>query len=369
MVQLDDQPDGNVRYRLLETLRAYAWGRLDADARHEAATRHAAHYLTLAEHARGHLFTSTSGPWLEGLHIERDNLRAALAWCFPHDPDRGVRMVDCLWHYWDLRGARDEGLHWVHAALDVVGVDTAQRLPLLSVGALLHLGRADLSDTELLAGQELASARASGSAQWEGDALALLATVDWARGRHDRAEQRYQDGVARSLAAGDVWRAAMAEAQLARLHRDRREPDAARAVALRARRHAEAVGEGLARGLARDVLASIEQRWGAATNANRLGNEALALYRGVGYVEGEASSLRLIATITLQAGRPTEARAAFAGALDLCRGIGHRAGTAEALEGLAEVAAAERDADAVTALRREATTLRDETGIPRLVGD
>jgi predicted ATPase len=364
MVQRDDRPDGSTRFRLLETVRAFAADRLGAETRSVASERHAAHYLRRAEEARDHLFAPASGPWLEGLHTERDNLRAALAWSFAHDPGRGVRLVGCLWHYWDLRGARDEGLRWVRTALAAVGSDTVARLPLLSAGALLHLGRADLADTERLAGEELASARAAGDPEWEGDALALLATVDWARGRYDRARQRYEDGVRRSLAAGDLWRAALAEAQLARLHRDRQEPDAARAVGLRALRHAETVGEGLARGLARDVLATTEQRWGDPAEAARLGEEALGLYREVGYAEGEASALRLIAATALGAGRIGEARATFRSALALCRRIGHRAGTAEALEGLADVAVREGDGEAA-ALEAEAASLRAVTGIPR----
>ncbi len=366
MVHRDDRPDGSTRFRLLETVRAFAADRLGVDARRVASERHAAHYLGRAEEARSHLFAPASGPWLERLHTERDNLRAALAWSFAHDPARGVRLVDCLWHYWDLRGARDEALHWVRTALATVGSDAVARLPLLAAGALLHLGRADLADTERLAGEELTSARAAGVPEWEGDALALLATVDWARGSYDRARQRYEDGVSRSLEAGDLWGAALAEAQLARLHRDRQEPDAARAVGLRALEHAETVGEGLARGLARDVLASIEQRWGDASEASRLGEEALGLYREVGYAEGEASALRLIAAAALGTGRIGEARAALRAALGLCRRIGHRAGTAEALEGLAEIAGPGDDGNGeAAALATEAASLRAVIGIPR----
>jgi tetratricopeptide (TPR) repeat protein len=364
MVQRDDRPDGSTRFRLLETVRAFAADRLDADARSVASERHAAHFLDRAEEARRHLFAPASGPWLEALHTERDNLRTALAWTFARDPGRGVRLVDCLWHYWDLLGARDEGLHWVRTALAAVGPHGVARLPLLAAGALLHLGRADLADAERLAEEQLASARAAGDPEWEGDALALLATVDWARGHYDRARQRYEDGVSRSLAAGDLWRAALAEAQLARLHRDRQEPDAAHAVGLRALHHAETVGEGLARGLARDVLATTEQRWGDRGEAARLAEEALGFYREVGYVEGEASALRLIAGIALGAGRVAEAHAGFRAALDLCRRIGHRAGTAEALEGLADVAVREGDGEAA-ALEADAASLRVAIGIPR----
>ena len=368
MVHLDDQPDGGARYRLLESVRAYAGELLNEPTRADLADRHAAHYLALAQEAQPRLFAAGSGPWLERLHTERDNLRAALAWCFDADPERGVRLVRCLWHYWDLRGARDEGLHWVHTALAAVGPDRPeQRVPLLSAGALLHLGRADLEETVRLASEQLALSLPRGARRWAGDALAMLATVDWARGRFDRAQQRYEDAIAACLAGGDMWNAALAESQLARLHRDRQEPDAARLVALRALAHAEDVGEAVARGLALDVLASLESRWGDDAEAGRLVADALALYRGVRYREGEASALCLAGEIALRAGRTADARDAFRTALELCRRIGHRAGTAGALERLADVATMSGAANEVAALSEEAASLRAEIGVPRLV--
>jgi predicted ATPase/DNA-binding SARP family transcriptional activator len=366
MVQLDDKPDGDARYRLLESLRAYAGEQLDAPTRATLDDRHAAHYLALAEEAQLRLFAPRSGPWLARLHTERDNLRTALSWCFRADPERGVQLVDRLWHYWDIHGVRDEGLHWLHLALAVVGPDRPdRRLPLLSAAALLHVGRADLVETVRLATEQLALARPCDARRWEGDALALLATVDWARGRFDRARERYEDGIAASLADGDIWRAALAEAQLARLHRDRNEPDAARLVALRSLGHAEDVGEDVALGLALDVLASIEHRWGDETEAGHLVAEALEWYRGVCYQEGEASALGLAGAIALRAGRAADARDSFRAALELCRRIGHRAGTAGALEGLADVAETSGAADEAVALRTEASSLRAEIGVPR----
>jgi hypothetical protein len=148
----------------------------------------------------------------------------------------------------------------------------------------------------------------------------------------------------------------------------RGEPDAARAVARHALAPAGTVGEDTARGLARDVLASIEQRWGDTREAARLAVEALALYRAENYREGEASALHLTGRIALGASRCDEARAAMHAALHLC-GRGDRAGMAEALEGLAEVAVKADAPDEAAARRAEAARLRAETGIPRLADD
>ncbi len=267
-----------------------------------------------------------------------------------------------LWHYWDLRGARSEGLHWVHAGLDVVGSDRpADRLPLLSAAALLHIGRSDFEATERLADEQRALARATGARAWEGNALAMLATVAWARGRFDHSQRLYEDAIAASLDGADVWRAAIEEAQLARLHCDRNEPDAARAVALQSLAHASEISEELACGLAVDVLASLEHRWGDPSQAQVLVDEALAHYRLVGYEEGEASALHLAGRIALAADEYPTASTAFERSLHLCRRMGHRAGVAAALEGLAAVAP---DHETAARLSSEATALRVQIGMP-----
>ncbi|MCU1627297.1 MAG: ATPase-like protein [Pseudonocardia sp.] len=366
-VQLDEGVGGEMRYHLLETTRRFARERLADGELPLLRERHARHYLVWATESGAHLFGADSAPWLARLHRESDNFRSALEWSFGRggDPESGAQLVGCLWHYWDLRGARDEGLHWVHAGLDAVGADRpSDRLPLLSAGALMHLGRAEFEASAVLAGEQLRLARTTGERAWEGDALAMEATVEWARARFDRARQLYEDAVEASIAGGDLWRAAMAEAQLARLHRDRNEPDAARAVAVRSLAHADEVGEELARGLAVDVLASLEHRWGDVSEARRLVEEALGHYRLVGYREGEASALHLAGRIALAARERAPARAAFGRSLELCRRIGHRAGTAAALEGLAGVATAGGDDRTAAGLLADAAALRAEIGVP-----
>src|SRR3954471_5504738 len=366
-VQLEEQPDGTTRYRMLETTRQYAQDRLDEPAMTSLRDRHARHYLALAQEAEPHLLGPDSPPWLVRLRAERDNFRAALEWAFgpAGDEGLGVRLVACLWHPWDVRGARGEGLHWVHTALRAIRPDSGpDRLPLLSAGALLHLGRAEFSEVAALAGEQLAQARATGASAWEGDALALTATVAWARGEFDRAQHLYEDAVAASLSGDDRWRAALAEAQLARLHRDRDEPDVARSVVVDALRHADEVGERLARGLAVDVLASLEHRWGDVLVATRLVDEALEHYRAVGYREGEASALQLAGRIALSSGELERAREAFEQALGLCRRIGHRSGSATALEGMATVAADAGEDDLALLLIGAASSLRTEIGVP-----
>jgi predicted ATPase/DNA-binding SARP family transcriptional activator len=356
LVQAEDHA---TRFRLLATTRAF--GRAHAAGLAALRRRHALHYCAIARRALPHLQRPGSGRWLAGLHRERDNLRAALTWAAgpDGDPDVLIGLCQSLWHYWDVRGSRGEGVRWLTAALAVVGPTRPERMGLLSAAALLQLGRAEFAATEALAREQHRLALAAGARRWAGDALALTATVAWARGQFDRAQQLYEDGIAAALAAGDLWGASMAEAQLARLHRDRCEPDAARVLAERAAAHADEVGEELARGLARDVAASIEHRWGDRTAAKRLAEEALEHYRLVGYREGEASSLHLAGRIALAEDDRARAERCFARALLGYRRIGHQAGVAAALESLAELAEEPESAR----LRDEAAAVRAEIGV------
>lgn len=340
LVQVEDPDAASWRYRLLESTRWFARRELDPAEHAARQRRHAEHYLAVARRALPHLQRAGSGPWLDRLDTERDNLGAALTWAAgpTGDPDVLVGFAVALWHYWDVRGSRGDGLHWLTAALAAVDPGHPERMALLSARALLHLGRGEFEDTAAAAAEQLELARAAGDRRWEGDALAMRATVAWTHGQYDRSQQLYEDAVAASLAGADVWRAAMAEAQLARLHRDRDEPDAARLIARRSAGHADDVGEGLARGLARDVLASIEARWGDPRAARSLVEEALGHYRLVGYREGEASALALRGRLAAADDDRDGAREHLRAALDIHRRIGHRSGVATTLESLADIA-------------------------------
>ncbi|MFB7588365.1 BTAD domain-containing putative transcriptional regulator [Streptomyces sp. NPDC056169] len=89
------------RYRMLETIRAYAAGQLpDEDP---ATAAHHVYYRELAEAADPELRGSAQLEWLARLDAEDANLRAALRRGAPED---GLRLVAALTPYWWLRGLR-----------------------------------------------------------------------------------------------------------------------------------------------------------------------------------------------------------------------------------------------------------------------
>ncbi len=82
---------GEIRYRLLETIRVYAAQRLDAAGEGQAPARaHRDWCLALAERAAPELRGPAQEEWLRALSLEHDNLRTALEWSWQeNEQDRG----------------------------------------------------------------------------------------------------------------------------------------------------------------------------------------------------------------------------------------------------------------------------------------
>lgn len=81
MVRAEIATGRTARYRMLDTMRAYAADRLATDKRSRAAGEmHAEHFLRLVEDALPHRRGPLEPPWVEELAVETENLRAAHRW-------------------------------------------------------------------------------------------------------------------------------------------------------------------------------------------------------------------------------------------------------------------------------------------------
>ncbi len=83
-----------VRYRLLETTRAYALEKLTAGGEFEqVARRHAAYYRDLFEQAEVECETRPTAEWLEEYRHWIDNVRTALDWAFSPNGDASIGIA------------------------------------------------------------------------------------------------------------------------------------------------------------------------------------------------------------------------------------------------------------------------------------
>ncbi|WCN81161.1 BTAD domain-containing putative transcriptional regulator [Micromonospora sp. LH3U1] len=111
------------RYRMLETVRAFAAERLaEAGEADQLRRAHAAYFLEFAWTASDHLRRAEQLHWLRRLDAERDNLHAALRRATAAgDGSEAAEMVAALSFYWWLRGMRGEGARFAADVLDVLG--------------------------------------------------------------------------------------------------------------------------------------------------------------------------------------------------------------------------------------------------------
>ena len=124
--------EGERRFLLLETLRAFAAEQLAA-AGEEASLRkrHALYYAGRAALVGGEACDPSA--------LERDhqNLLLALQWLVHHEGEISLQMVADLREFWYSRGLFDEGRHWAQVALRTGSAASSPR----RAGALLALGQ------------------------------------------------------------------------------------------------------------------------------------------------------------------------------------------------------------------------------------
>lgn len=113
-----EQSDGNVRLRMLEVVREFAFEILqESEELAELEKFHAHYFLNLAENAEDFLLGETGNEWLEKLESEHDNLRAALNWALKNDGEIAGRIAASLRFFWLNHSHLSEGLRLSRAAL------------------------------------------------------------------------------------------------------------------------------------------------------------------------------------------------------------------------------------------------------------
>ncbi|MEV5156888.1 BTAD domain-containing putative transcriptional regulator [Streptomyces sp. NPDC053728] len=109
--------EGDMRYRLLETVAEYAADRLDeAGERAAAERRHLVHYRELARTTDPGLRGSGQFPAIQRFEREYENLRTALRRAVAaRDEQESLCLVLSLAWYWQMRDLRADALHWAEA--------------------------------------------------------------------------------------------------------------------------------------------------------------------------------------------------------------------------------------------------------------
>ena len=187
-----ERAPGGLRYRLLDSVRAFACARLDAiGGADQVRLMHAQYFARLAGSAGEKLLDDDQVIWMDHLDSEWSNLRAAWEWLQdkPAHRSHAVELLAGLrWHFW-IRGRYAEAVQWHREAETLIEeCSPADQARLCNGYAITLLHAARLEDAMHFARRAAASAEVSGL-EWEhAYALAVQTWLAVMDGREAEAE-------------------------------------------------------------------------------------------------------------------------------------------------------------------------------------
>jgi predicted ATPase/DNA-binding SARP family transcriptional activator len=320
-----EERGGEMRYRLLETVRQYAAARLlEAGEAGALAAAHATWFLELAERTEPNLTGDRQAVALATLEVEHDNLRAALTHVDAEGgPSDRLRLATALSRFWYVRGYLAESRRWLERALQ--GVDDAPpllRRRALTAASAVALLQGDYEAGVRFAERSLAAAREAGDERLIANGLSNLGAITLAAGDRARARSLLEEAVELARSVDDERIAA----------------------------------------LAINNLGDLALTEGDYARARPLFEESLAILRRRGDAANIARSLFNLASVELMLGSPTAAASRFRESIELGRDTGDKEDLAWCLLGVAGVAARTGDGLRAAALLGSGVALLDAIG-------
>jgi predicted ATPase len=158
MLAAEEGPDRASRYRLLETMRAYARQHLTAGQLARLARAHAGFYAAFAERAGPEIVGQAQLDWQRRIGAERDNLQAAITWALARGgqaPRLAFRIMTAFLNLGGVSPVITRG--WAEACLARLDAcPPGLRVPILTAAAWNAFLADDYPLTQRLAEQALA---------------------------------------------------------------------------------------------------------------------------------------------------------------------------------------------------------------------
>jgi predicted ATPase/DNA-binding CsgD family transcriptional regulator/transcriptional regulator with XRE-family HTH domain len=305
LVQRDDVQADEPRFRLLETVRAYALESLERSGEEaNARRRHAEHFTALVEGLDADLFAARPAA-LRLVAREHDNTRAALGWLVEQrEKSLALRLSASQYFVWITGGHIAEGLRWLEAILAIPGPNAPPsawaRAMAGRAGLLMRAG--DIAEGHRRAREAIAAARLAGDHRALGHAHFMMSLAELIRGddneamKHlDAARDVPQEGGSRYFEAIGLPLIGILQERAGRIAQ-------ARDAFERSHRLFRSSGHswGLARCL--DYWSSFELRQGERDRAGVLAREALRTHRALGSVWVDGDSFETLASVLVTAG-------------------------------------------------------------------
>jgi predicted ATPase/class 3 adenylate cyclase len=284
---------GEMRYRLLETLRQYAYDRWESTGERPGVEhRHTLYFLDMAEEGAASLGkTAKHEEWMTHLNAEHDNMRQALRWAIDRSEfEIGLGLAGTLYRFWLFNDNLSEGAWWFENLLsnEMTVPDSVLAKALLGLGALSGqlLGQAHRGIAALRRAVELYRRLPQGHSVDHAAALNNLAGLLVTTGNLAEAEALFEEALEISQTLGAQWGVAIILGNLGRLAAQDGRIQQARTRFDMAVLAARELGSPRLIG---DVLvnkAGFERDWGSLELAVAAYEEAIESQSAVGLVSG-----------------------------------------------------------------------------------
>ena len=341
LLRQEKAPNGQTRFRMLETIREYALERVEAQGEMENLSRGYSHYYArkINETMGLKIYSSEATAWLDWIENELDNVEATLEWSqsTPEGLELGPPLIINLTWFWYRRGYFHEGRRWAERVL---------RSPAAQEGTL---------------GRALALQGAALLAMWQADLTTARARADECVDLWSRMEEEHplamalmskgivllnmgEDAAAHSLLetsqeifkeVNDPYFYAITLVHLGNVSLGLADPEQALGWLQKAYALSKEIGDGWTISFALNNLGEVARVRGEYELADEYYQKSEALLKEMGDHGDLARLIHSRGYVALHKGNHDEAEESFRKALTMFRRLGNQRGMAECIAGLA----------------------------------
>jgi tetratricopeptide (TPR) repeat protein len=350
-VRQEESIDGEPRFGMLETIRAYALERLtDSGEMESLRAQHAGYFSDIILNQVGfQLYSARALSWLNWLEREHDNIRATLTWSLtaPQDIEIGAGLVFALLWFWYRRGYFIEGRMWAERVLasPLIQADSLPRALVLGSSGMMALWKGE-QETALAQLQEsLAIEQRLGDEEWRAHMVMSNGVALINMGRDSAARPFFEQALAVFKERNLKPFISFTLVHLGNVELGLGNPARARALHEEALTNARSVGESWLISFALNNLGEVARTQGQYDRARAYYEECEALLRNTGDRGDLARFVHSLGYIAQHEEEFDIAESQFRQSLKMFRRLGNRRGMAECMAGLAGLKARQGNAE------------------------
>jgi predicted ATPase/DNA-binding winged helix-turn-helix (wHTH) protein len=364
---------GESRFEMLETIREYALGKLEASGEKFPTKRaHAAYCLVLAEEQAVAQCGSAGTEWMERFAIEHDNFRAGLEWLTESgDAEWGFRLGAALFRFWEMREYLAEGRARLGKLLKVAKAATPSkaRARALFAAGVLATGQGDYASAAALTSESLDIARLLLDDQGAAVALNAMAVIARDRGDIPVARALFEESLVLWRQLGEQQAVARSLSNLANIAQLQGNDVLARSLYAECLSLFRGLGDQTGVAWSLNYQGDVARGQGDSEAARKLYEEALAIFRKLEDRWGMAGTLADLGSLAREGEDYPTALSLYRRSIKIFQELDHKRGIARLLECFACSAAVQFDAKRALRLAGAAAALRESLGAPLTPAD